>query len=281
MISNLRSDRAAPPDFTATAPHPTAPESRPRSCQIRPRGSARADCDWPPRLPEPTTNLYGIRSLGGVNGFRTPYFLGLYNNFIGPDDILPGWGGQTEYLASQRYLDLMGCGYIMTDKGIIVKRENALSRFMLYKNFEVLKDDAAILKRLKDADFNLRKTVILSLDPGIKSLQTAESAKDLDFEMVNSNLIKLQIETNSEAVLFFDDSYNDGWKVIINGVLRPVYRADYNFMATMIPKGKNLVVFRFRPTNMNLRLSLTGSGLFAFCVIAAVLFAKRHRRESA
>lgn len=214
--------------------------------------------------------LYGVRSFGGVMGFRSPYFLKLMAAFAKPEYAGgPGW--HYDYVDSARYLDLMGCGYDVSDNSSqIVKRPSALSRFMIFENYDVIQDDNAILTRLKDASFNPRKTVILSQYPKIPNL--LGEASDVDFEVKTSNIIELSVKSEGEAVVFFDDSYDPGWKAFVNDKERPVYRADYNFMATTVPAGNSKVVFRFKPANYNIRIFSLFGGLLLFFITTIVLY---------
>jgi len=61
------------------------------------------------------------------------------------------------------------------------------------------------------------------------------------------NSLKLKTNFDTEKFLVYNDSFHSGWKAFINGKMVPLYRANYAFKGVWLPKGENIVLFRFIP----------------------------------
>lgn len=223
--------------------------------------------------------LYGVRSFGGVNGFRSRQFLELIAHFSTDSDPAPGGGAHFEYLNSQRFLDIMGCGYDLDAEGKIVRRPGALSRFMQFSGVAVVEAEQQCLAMLKDPDFDPKRTVILSPAPQVLSQDAGGPARDLDFEQLSTNRIELTVQSDRGGIVLFNDSYDDGWRAFLNGTEQPVYRANHNFMATAVPAGESLLTFEFRPSDYGVRSWSTGVGMLMLVGITGGLFAVGRRRR--
>lgn len=228
------------------------------------------------RLPQPSTFMeighkyhythipyyYGIPSFGGVNGFRSRYLLTLMDHFTGKDEAKDLGGARYEYLNSPRFNDLMGCGYDVVN-GQIVRRPGALARFMLFHEARVIADDAELLRQLDSPDFQPGQTLLISSAPaGLPALpEGGRPAEMVQYQQVRSGEIRLRVQSDQEAVLLFNDSYNSGWSAAVDGLPQTPVRANENFMAIGVPSGEHEVVFRFRPSNWLPRAAGTLAGL--------------------
>lgn len=204
--------------------------------------------------------LYGVRSFGGVNGFRSRAFLELFNEFNGPEDIRAGGGAHFEYLTSPRFLDIIGARYAM-EGTVLIERPSALSRMMLFTDFEIAEDSAGSLARLKSPEFEPRQTLLLNSRPGVAVPAPRPSpARDLDFDNTGKNTVAVDMDAGSGGVLLFHDSFDSGWSADVDGSETPILRADHNFMAIVVPAGRHRVIFRFSPRDWPVRMGLAATG---------------------
>lgn len=208
--------------------------------------------------------VYRIRSYGGVNSDVNRHLLKLIHYFNHSSSANSAGCYANE--KDERFLGLMGCRY--DAYGVI--RPNALSRFMLFKDFEIVTDDQRTLAKLKEAEFNPQQKVLLSDDPGIP--KGSGPGVKVDFTTFKTSEIQLEVKSDSPALLFFNDSYHEGWKVYLNGKEQPVIRANYNFMATLVQKGENKIVFRFQPRPFRYGSYLTFFWLLLFIMIGVGLY---------
>jgi hypothetical protein len=86
-------------------------------------------------------------------------------------------------------------------------------------------------------------------------------------EVVRAGDTRVEVHTHSAAPAFLvlSDVYYPGWRVRVNGVPAPLYRADHVLRGVAVPAGDCRVVFDFRPWSFYAGAALTGLSL-AFLV---------------
>ncbi len=209
-------------------------------------------------------SLYGVSSYGGDDSLVNQKYVDFARSFDCPVSATGGHFVADVY--SDRFLDLVGCRYDVGKDDRIVIRPNALSRFMLFKDFEVIPDSRAAQGRLKDTSFNPLKTIILEKDPGISQRLPASPARQLEFTSQKTSILEVSVKSDSPAVILFNDSYNRYWKAYLNGKPQPVIRANFHFMATVVPPGNSQVVFKFKPKLFYKGFWITCAGFFLFWI---------------
>ena len=65
------------------------------------------------------------------------------------------------------------------------------------------------------------------------------------------NEVKLHVEADRNGVVVLHDLYYPGWEVYVDGVQRPLLRANLLFRGVEVPAGRHHVEFRFRPLSVN------------------------------
>ncbi len=82
------------------------------------------------------------------------------------------------------------------------------------------------------------------------------------------------MNSESPAMLFFNDSFNNGWKAYVDGVEQPVFHANYAFMAIPVTAGASNVVFRFEPKSFlyGAYCAAGGALLFLFAALGLYIF---------
>ena len=64
------------------------------------------------------------------------------------------------------------------------------------------------------------------------------------------NTVTIEVDTDSPGVLVLHDIYYPGWEATVDGVRRPILRANLLFRGVEISKGHHVVQFDFRPTSI-------------------------------
>ncbi len=82
------------------------------------------------------------------------------------------------------------------------------------------------------------------------------------------------MNSESPAMLLFNDSFNNGWKAYVDGVEQPVFHVNYAFMATPVLAGTSNVVFRFEPEPFlyGAYCAAGGALLFLFAALGLHIF---------
>ena len=228
-------------------------------------------------------SIYKIRSYGGhynvVSNRYGAFLKGIIPNM--PQGEL-GYGLYTR-LKNDRFLDLSGVryNYDPIQKKVDV-RQNALSRLMLFNKFEVIPDQNQSLERLRSKDFNPMKSIVLNKPPKIPLHEnSSESAKKIKKFSSTSDWLEANIHTPTPGILFFGDSFHDGWKAWVNGKEQPIQTGNFNFMALAIPPGENKVVFKFIPKSFKLGLNIGFAGIAIFLITVSILFFRRNSLNKA
>jgi uncharacterized membrane protein YfhO len=65
---------------------------------------------------------------------------------------------------------------------------------------------------------------------------------------------RLRIETHASrtALLLVSEPADPGWKVTIDGQEERWHRVDYHLRAVVVPAGRHLIEYRYRPTSLRL-----------------------------
>jgi len=212
--------------------------------------------------------LYGIRFYGGVNSSLLKDHTRFVYNFV---DTLSkgGEGAISADITDARYLDLMGCRYDTVDGQNIMIRPGAVSRFMLFKDFETITDPGKTLIQLKSDTFRPREKVFLDLKPAISSQNGP--GLDIAYSQKKFSLLELTVKIDEPGILFFGDTYRPDWKAYVDGRSVRVMRANYEFMAIELPSGEHNIIWRFEPKYFYLGLFITVAGYVIFLMITVIL----------
>lgn len=117
------------------------------------------------------------------------------------------------------------------------------------------KDEAMIDKRYKGAI----DTKTLGVDPNATITLTKYHPDHMEYQSSSST---------SMIAVFSEIYYDKGWKMLIDGVEKPYFRADYVLRAAQLPVGNHKVEFVFHPTSYYAgeKISLAGSILLVLAL---------------
>ncbi len=208
--------------------------------------------------------VFGMPSYTGTVGYMTRRFSKLLTAFGYVDGIYMLY--PEDATDNARFLDLSAVRYVFDENGNLVQRPRAFGRLNFFFSAETIRDDNKLLTRLKDSNFDAHKTLLLSDSTSLTSAELKE-AFAVAIDHANPNRVESHLVASSSGYLLFADSYDEGWKAYLNGVQTPILRANYNFMACVIPfAGEYAIRFVYDPPEYkrNLFLSFWGVCLFFF-----------------
>ena len=133
------------------------------------------------------------------------------------------------------------------DKTVVVleSKDTRPRAFMVYK-WEKEDSSEKILDKLLDSSFNYGDKIILEVEIAQPN-EIPETRGTVTYKTYSENESSLDVETDTEGMLFVSDTYYPGWKAFVNGSETPIYRADFAFRAIKVPKGSHEVKFEYRP----------------------------------
>jgi hypothetical protein len=149
------------------------------------------------------------------------------------------------------------CGHAWFVKSVKYA-ENADQEMQAISSFDP-KDEAIIDKQYKSVIDEKQ----LGVDPAGKIDLVSYSPDHLVYQSGS---------TASQIAVFSEIYYNQGWKMLIDGIEKPYFRADYLLRAAQIPTGNHKIEFIFHPTSYYAgeKISLAGSILLVLALGGAI-----------
>jgi hypothetical protein len=138
-------------------------------------------------------------------------------------------------------------------------------------------DPKSTLQRLSSEDFDPRRQVILNAPVSLHSNGRARA--DIVISRYENSHVEIGAQLNEPGILVLTDSFDPGWKVLVNGEERQILRANHFFRAVRLPAGKHSVKFVYDP--LSLRIGLMISTITAILLMAVPLAGSIIRRVAA
>lgn len=168
-------------------------------------------------------------------------------------------------------------------RNAIYKSSIPTRRVWLASQMEVIRDDQAIIAKIKDASFDPYSTVILEEEPQGWQ-QSADTTSPGDVRIVNYEPNRIVIDANLTlpAVLVLSENWYPWYRAWVDGKEEKVYRADYTLRAVLLEAGQHEVVFRFRSPYVTVGVWTTfvSLGLVAFAVVLSFISRRNKKRTS-
>ncbi len=218
--------------------------------------------------------LFNLQNVGGEHGNQ----LQRYNEFLGA-----GKTSMVDYhnMSSLNFLSLANAKYIVTTQpslhaaftevlsqdAFVYRYDKAAPRAFAVGSYEVIYQKEQILGRMKQADFDPVKTVILEKQPGQPGAPDSLIANIAIVEY-QPMTVRIQAEMSRPGFLVLLDNYYPDWKAFVDGKETEIYRADYTFRAIQLESGKHEVEFRFVPKYYLLGKKIS---IFSFLAVVAIL----------
>jgi uncharacterized membrane protein YfhO len=98
-------------------------------------------------------------------------------------------------------------------------------------------------------------------------------------ERYEPHAVDLRLAPSAAGYVVLADPYYPGWRAYVDGVERPIGRANVLFRAVAVPAGASAVQFRFEPGSVVAGAALSGGALLvALATVVALGGAARSRR---
>lgn len=245
---------------------------------------------------DPATHAWG-RNAGSENSYQP---IGVFDSHQSGMKLLR-WDELNRLLLTLppaeagRLADLMNIRYVVTGapfekvlwrggpKDIqLHERPSALPRAYLVNRWVTAEDSDTVTKILLDPSFDHRGGAVLELQPE-QSLPASDAAalnpapvgqvRRIDYRW---NSVSMEATATQRALLILSDTWFPGWKASVDGLEKPIYRANFNFRAVLLEPGEHRVVFRYAPQEATLGMCISAaSGVFT--IIVAFLIWRREK----
>lgn len=149
----------------------------------------------------------------------------------------------------------------------IYENLGALPRAYLVSKAIMLKDSEDVLRTIQEVNFNPRESVLITRREYEKARNDfIESEESLSVDAFRGkvkilkyspNQVEIETVGNDSSYLVLTDNYYPGWKVYVNGEERKILRVNYNLRGVIVPKGRNVVQFRFDPLSFKVGMVIS------------------------
>ena len=123
-----------------------------------------------------------------------------------------------------------------------------LSKATFVPNVEFFATDELLLKRLKDAKWDARESILFKRPVSITvppSLAPPGTSDHVTLKTYTPTEIEIEAQTSRSGFVLVNDQYDPDWQVQVNGRDVPLLRADYIMRAVAIPAGKSDITMRY------------------------------------
>ena len=193
---------------------------------------------------------YDLESYRRYNETLRMYSGGLY----GLANALPGWSPLHLYRHGEfargypAFAALAGVEYAVRysrDGGFEVQRlPTALPRAYVVGQYYLVTSSRAGLSYMARG-FPMRREVVLEEAP-VVSIGPGGAAEIVRYE---DEEVAVALTDSAGGILVLSDTYYPGWRAFVDGVERPILRANHVFRAVVIPAGAQEVVFSYEPNS--------------------------------
>jgi hypothetical protein len=145
----------------------------------------------------------------------------------------------------------------------LVGMKDYLAKATLVPHAEYFATDEALLKRLKDPDWNPRASVLLHPEdkppPSAGPAGSAGAPDEVELKTYTPTEIEIEAYSAQGGYVLIDDQYDSDWQAQVNGRDVPLLRADYILRAVQIPAGASTITLhyatRYRVGDMILQMT--------------------------
>ena len=243
--------------------------------------------------PEGYEALFSHRYNMLLNTIRTR---GALSSDIARTDATLSETGQFEIMPShpwrQRLLSLLGVKYILEYKGNsnpdrpaserfpskvysisweddtwrIWEYKKVLPRAFFVTHYIVENDDQKIIDALYSPSVDLRKTVVLEETPPGFAGNVADDAT-VSITNYEPEKVELSVEAQRDGLVFLSDTYDPGWKAMVDGKETKIFRANFTFRAVVVPRGSHQILFTYDPLSFRIGLWTSIVSVIIVCIV--------------
>ena len=202
--------------------------------------------------------VYDLESYRRYNETLRMYSGGLY----GVANALPGWSPLHLYRHGEfargypSFAALAGVEYAVRysrGEGFEVQRlSTALPRAYVVGQFHLANSPRAGLSYMARG-FPMRREVVLEKAP-TTSVGPGGAAQIVRYE---DEEVAVSLTDSAGGILVLSDTYYPGWRAFVDGVERPILRANHVFRAVEVPAGAQEVVFSYEPDSFRYGLLIS------------------------
>ena len=151
----------------------------------------------------------------------------------------------------------------------LTRNDDWLPRARVVPRAEVEPDDERALSRLRDPGLDAAGIVILSETPADAPATGAPpgASGPVRFLVDEPDRVQVEVAGSGGGYLVLADTFFPGWRALVDGVERPILRANLAFRAVALRAGDAVVSFEYRPLSVRVGLAVTLGSVLALVML--------------
>jgi len=102
------------------------------------------------------------------------------------------------------------------------------------------------------------------------------SYKKIAIKAFNPNLLQINVNADGVQYLVFQQNIYPYWQARVNGQSMQILKVNDTYMAVLLEKGKNEVVFEFKPTKVIWAFYISLGSLVVFSILILLIILRMH-----
>lgn len=152
------------------------------------------------------------------------------------------------------------------DKWVVYENRNCLPRVFPVQKLEPAEDIREVKRRFELPEFNPAETALVSREDLSKIGRAVFSAGRVVISSYGAERISIETDFgNGPGFIVLSDQHFPGWKAYVDGKETPVYCVDGLLRGVVVPQGKHVVEFKYRPWKVY------GAGIVGFIAMGLAL----------
>lgn len=148
----------------------------------------------------------------------------------------------------------------------VLKNADALPRARIVHRVEVVSSVKAVEKRVNDASFDARDTVLM-LDPA-PTLSSCAGEEEAHISKRTANSVVIDAKLTCRGMLILAETWYPGWLATVDGRSVPIDQAYLALRGVVLEKGDHHVEFHYRPASALIGAVLSAIGILGACGLA-------------
>ncbi len=144
----------------------------------------------------------------------------------------------------------------------VIEFTGALPKVKRFSQWTDMDDEATVLSRLADLQFDPHKEVlVLNGDIAASPSAEADGSGSAVIEDYHPKRIRVRTSGQLPGILLLNDRFHPHWNVYVGGEQQALLRCNYVMRGVEVPAGEQVVEFRYEPPQLGFAVSLSAIGV--------------------
>ncbi|MFW5972499.1 MAG: hypothetical protein ACOCTG_00790 [Bacteroidota bacterium] len=164
----------------------------------------------------------------------------------------------------------------------VFENPNATPRGYFVEETEGVADEEEMWQRLREGDFDLMQTALLSEPLDVQQAPMDEGSTSVALESYSLHEIRWAVSTDVPRLFVASEIYYPaGWRAFLGDEEVPIHRVNYLLRGVVVPEGEHTLTMRFEPRTHRISVWVTGlATLFTYGSVFLLLVVPLARRRT-